>query len=270
MYSKDKIKKGVFTEKDFTLLFLVKLRERCICSLDSNKIESQLYSYFNDTKYKPLFSNINASGDCNQINLQESLDYYKKIYLLFCNSAEPNILNINIPKETLDSINNSNDQNYANIMQDLVIDYDLKRKLEKEQHINLNIFGFNPNNYYLLLHGKHSNSIIDWQVITDGILMYNELNSDETNGLVYCTNPEKEDSYLCLSETIMRNIVIDDATFATIQGLKNDALCMANLYTLESDQNILKQMTQISGIHPMEKCVLTTSKKPYVYSYKLK
>ena len=208
-----------------------------ITRINKNELERDLYFYYIDEKYKPVFTDIELGEfkvilnifkylncrDTDEITLSYMLGYLEK------------------PECSIEYF----------LMNEMIHEIAIRKRAEEISPIHLRIYGMNPNRAYTLERGFNPtyNENSEWRIVTDGNATTRVLQKSEEDKEIFRRYPsKKDDTYYQLIDVEKEEIQVSKATFAIVQGLINDQIVCADIHSESLDIKELRQLATLSEI----------------------
>lgn len=239
----------IFSDLDFTALFLQQLKRDGIYNFNQYELEKEIYSYRQLEKFAPLFLDIDCRYE--QVQLSEAISMLEIIGAISWHGLHPERKYIHSNK----LLNNAEILNSeeAKLTRELADDYIFRKKETEKSPINLRISVLDPNRTYILSRGFYHTTEINWNLVTDAKkvdMKDSELVDKDTTH--YVTNPKDRRMSIPLTNSLRQQINLYDATFAISQGVVNDTVECATLYSNSLDREKLKETVSYASLNNIE------------------
>lgn len=239
----------IFSGLDFTALFLQELKRGGIYRFNQYELEKELYSYRQLKKFAPLFLDIDCRYE--QVQMSSAISMLEIIGAISWHGLHPEIKYIH-GNRLLDNAEIL-DSEEAKLTRELARDYLFRKQEAVKSPIQLRLSVLNPNQTYVLSKGLYHNAEINWNLVTDAkeieIKSPELVDKDITH---YVTNPKNRKESIPLSSSMREQIHLYDATFAISQGVVNDTVECATLYSNSLDRDKIKEAISYATLNNTE------------------
>lgn len=262
-----------FTEHEFVAVLLSLLCKNGIRQIDEAQLIKKLYYYYQNNDYQELFQDIaltRGSFD-NQVDIQDGL--YREKYFsgnIFWDSMRGTPLNLryDINEDLLTYEQGLSEDGKLKIRK-MAEELSIRKKVEQKSKFPLNIYGVNPNQVYILVHGRSLTDILSFELLTDGEIEKLEYKKSEGDGKYYYESPMYPNEYRTLKDNKVLHVNLKNASFAIRQGLCNEDIRynIINTNIINSDE-LEKLMNMANQRYGSD--TLMTEEAPFVRKITLK
>ncbi len=144
------------------------------------------------------------------------------------------------------------------LLNSIADDLAVRSKIENPM---LNVYGYDPNKSYSILHAKHL-GIYESEIITDGNIK--SINKHKFEPHIYYQDPSGKSLGRQYEEAIIRGIILDNASYAIVQGKFNNELKKIEIYSKIVELEKLKRISEFANKTHDDITSLLTREKPYV------
>lgn len=262
-----------FGENSFVALLFPLLYKNGVNRINQEHLIKQLFMYKQSIEYSKLFKNIKAIRNYTDIN---EIDIYNGIALEkeFSNNLIDDRERLNLcygknVDEIVEFYSQYLSGEYFILMDKMAKEISLINKIEEKSENELLILKENSNRIYELLSGidlKERTS--NFELLTDGdledIYYYNQ---DEVKNC-YFNSPVQLNELIKLNKVRALNVAIKHSSYVVMQGLCDDNIRYAIIYTNLLEEDKLNQISDVANTKHYNR--ILTEDKPYVRKLVLK
>lgn len=263
-----------FTEHEFVAILLPLLCKNGIFQISEQQLAKKLYYYYKNNDYKELFSAIALTRGAldNQVDIREGL-YREKFFSgsIFWDSMRGEPLNLRYdPNIDLSIYEQHLSEDGKLKIRKMAEELSIRKKVEQKSKHPIYIYGVNPNQTYILVHGKSLINLLSFELITDGEISAIEYSETKGDGCYFYESPMDPNEYRTLKDNKVAYVNLKNASFAIRQGLCDDEIryCIANTEII--DPKVLERIMDIANQKYDNNDFSLTEQAPYVKKLVLK
>lgn len=263
-----------FKEYHFVALLLPLLFQNGVYKIDERELERKLFYYYKNPNFRELFQDIVIEDLPSYKSVCLYDGFYQEKYFengIWFDQMNSDILNLAYNKDIDLSLYEQylSEDGRLKIRQ-IAQELSKRYKAEQRSTIKLSIYGINPNCHYQLVHGVHHNSLLSFELITDGDIQ--TINYQDNKGFEHCfyDSPFDPDEAVQLEDNKVVYIGLQNATYAIKQGLCDGKIRYCNVNTQLLDKTQLERVVDIANQKYNEAEYVLTEKAPYVRKLILK
>lgn len=248
------------SENNFIRLLLPYLYKKGVRTLSEDELAKKLYPYYLDKKYNLVFNNMVRDRYADKVDIYEGMSDEK--FFSGCiewYSNEPNILHLVYDNNCTSSIERNVDPEILKLINEIADNLATRYKIESKL---LNVYGYNPNRNYTILYGQSDFSSYESELITDGDIKSIKCYKFDPN--IFYQDPSGNSLGRQYKKAIIKNIILDNASYAIKQGKLDEKLKKIEIYSKILDLDKLKKISEFANKIHDDKDSLLTNEKPYV------
>ncbi len=251
---------STLTENEFVSLLLSYLRQKGIRTITEEELSKKLFPYYLNEKYRILFTDIAKARDGDKVdigdgmysekyfsdNIMWTIDNPTTLYLLY--RSDYNILEYE--KIFRPEI--------VRLLDEVADEFGVRNKVESSR---FNIYGYDPNKNYSIFEAKNS-VIYGLELITDGDIQ--TMSDSKIEPHILYADPSGFSEYRTYKEGILRDVTIENASYAITQGTHKGEIKKVEVFTKIVELEKLKKIREIASVIHNDEDSLLINDRPYV------